>query len=791
MKKATFIGSLGVVSMLLFSACDDSLTVSKGTGTIFPLVDVDPTVVTSRSSRAGSEIGDLTASDLTLTLKSADGSVNESFAYPDFPTDKAYPVGEYSLTATYGSDSEEGFEKPAVSGSCSLTVSEGKASKPSIVATPSKAMVALVFDEGLLNYMTSVSARLHSAGGTYVEYPVTETRAAYLKPGNTTVSVSFTKPNGKQGNIEVASFEAQAQHRYTLALSLGGDGYGSAEAISVKYDDMLEQEDVTVDISDDILSVPAPEVTAIGFNSGETVTVIEGIGSDDVNPQIQVIARGEIAKAVLTTTNCPALIELGWPEEIDLCAASDAQIAAMQALGLKAVGLTGVTGKMGLLDLSQVLTHIPPRNSALAPSEFTLAVTDKAGKTCDPVTFSVKVERMELQISHEGFYEGESTIDLDVEYNGSDIEKNVKFEYVNDRGVWADAEVVDVRKSRASYVVTLAVPSNAQIPIQIRASVAAVTVVSEIEIKPVPGPEISANENNVFAKYAWIDFDSEVYDCSAKDLSVRVSTDGVVYTPAVATQDGATVKITGLTPGTTYKVRGYAGILASEDITITTEAAAQIPGGDMESWTSATQTSGLMKWTVDTPGTPWACLNNISMSKKASGQQASACQSTLKTSDCHSGSTAAIVRTVAYGGATALAGWRSYSFLAGELYVGIINDKTPSYGSTFASRPAEVKFAYKYNAHNNGDMGLVEVRVLDNSGNVIASGTNNLAPVSSYQNHSVKLTYGRGTAKAASIVIRFRSSNVDTYLNKDGVTGSTTKSYWGSELYIDDVELAY
>lgn len=788
MKKATFIGSLGAVSLLLFSACDDSLTLSKGTGTIFPLVDVDPTVVTSRSSRAGSEIGDLTASDLTLTLTSADGSVNESFAYPDFPTDKAYPVGEYTLTASYGSDSEEGFEKPAVSGSCSLTVSEGKASKPSIVAIPSKAMVALEFDEGLLNYMTSVSARLHSAGGTYVEYPVTETRAAYLKPGNTTVSVSFTKPNGKEGNLEVANFNAEAQHRYTLALKLGGDGYGSAEAITVKYDDMLELEDVSVDISDDVLSVPAPEVTAIGFTPGETVTIIEGAISGELKPQMQVLARGEIAKAVLTTANCPSLIDLGWPEEVDLCAASDAQIAAMQALGLKAPGLTGVTGKMGLLDLTQVLTHIQPRNSALAPSEFTLAVTDKGGKTCDPVTFSVKVERLELQISHEGFYEGESTIDLDVEYNGSDIENNVKFEYVTDRGVWADAEVLSIRQSRASYVATIAVPANALIPLQIRASVASVTTVSEIEIKPVPGPEISAVEENVFAKYAWIDFASDIYDCSEKELDVRLSTDGVVFTPANATQEGATVKITGLTPGTTYKVRGYAGALASDDITITTEAAAQIPGGDMESWTAKSLTAGANTWNYHDPNSPWASNNDLAFSKKSAMAMRSAVSCVDLAGEAHGGSKAGMVRNIGYGASTTFSSSSNYA--AGELTLGDSNS-----GTAFSSRPSSISFWTKYVPYNNGDKGLAEVAVFDASGAEIASGRVEVDPSSVYIRHVFDFTYTRGTAKAASIKVRFRSSATDNYLNKNGVNslsgGNISGQFTGSYMYIDDVELAY
>lgn len=798
MKKTTFIGSLGAVSLLLFSACDDSLTLSKGTGTIFPLVDVDPTVVTSRSSRAGAEIGDLTVSDLTLTLQSVDGSVNESFAYSDFPTDKAYPVGEYTLTASYGSDSEEGFEKPAVSGSCTLTVEDGKASKPSISATLSKAMVAIEFDEGLLNYMTSVSARLHSAGGTYVDYPATEKRAAYLKPGNTTVSVSFTKPNGKQGNLEVASFDAAAKHCYKLAFALGGDGYGSVEAITVKYDDMLDQEDVTVDISDDVLSIPAPEVKPLGFTPGEPVSIVESDVSSDVKSQFQVTARGEIAKAVLTTV-CPSLVNLGWPEEVDLCAAPDGQLAAMQALGLKTVGLTGVTGKMALLDLTQVLAHIKS-SPALATSEFTLVVTDKVGQVCDPVTFSVNVEPLELKISYDKVYEGERTIDLNLEYNGSNPQ-NIKFEYINDRGVWKET-TAKVERSGVNYVATIEIPANVLLPIQIRASVDAISVVSEIEIKSQPGPVISAPENDVYATYAWIDFTSDAYDCSQKTLEVRVSTDGVVYTPADATQDGSSVKVTGLTPGTTYKVRGYAGSLVSETINITTEAADQIPGSDMESWGDCPLTQkGAYSWTNYTLISPWDGFNDMTLSALTERCQRSGGETLLRTDDSKSGAYAAIVRTVGWKANTAVV--QPSVQTAGELFLGTFSysgtTPNPAYGTPFSSRPAALTFWYKYTEYMAGEKGLAEIKVLDADGNMLGEGSATYGKTDSYTQAVIPIVYkSERMAKAASIQIKFRSAEGN--VSSDNVprlsTGALDFAGWGqrcdgASFYIDDVELAY
>ena len=322
MKKAILMGFSVAASLLLFSGCsDDTIHTGRRTGTIFPLVDFDPTVVTSNSSRAGSEIEDISEEDLIITIISADGTIEEEYPYSEFPTDKEFPVGDYTMTVTYGSDDEEGFEKPSVSGTCDLTVNEDEASTPAVVATPSKAMVYIQYDDILLGYMKSCEATLHSAGGSYIKYEETESRPAYIIPGETSVSVSFTKQNGKQGSLQVANFETKAQHCYTLKLGLGSDGYGLINGITVKYDEMLEQEDVTIDISDEVLTTPAPEIKAKGFTPGEELSVVEGTVNAGLRPKMVVVARGEIAHAVLTTQNCPSLIEKGWPTEIDITTA--------------------------------------------------------------------------------------------------------------------------------------------------------------------------------------------------------------------------------------------------------------------------------------------------------------------------------------------------------------------------------------------------------------------------------------------------------------------------------------
>lgn len=786
MKKTTFIGLMSASSLLLLAACsDETLHTATGTGTIFPLVEFDPTVVTSSSSsRSGVEIEDLTVEDLTIAISNEDGSVEEEYPYSEFPTDKGFPVGEYTMTVSYGSEDEEGFETPAVSGTCTVTVTEDNASKPVIEATPSKAMVYINFDDMLLGYMKSIDARILGAGGTYIDYVENETRPAYVMPGETSVSVDFIKQNGNAGKLEVATFEAEAQHCYTMTLTLAGDGYGKLNGLTVKYDEMLEQEDVTIDISDEVLSKPAPEVTAVGFTSGETVSMVEGTLSAKLQPRFNVKSISGLTKATLTTHNCPSLLEKGWPVEVDLCNPSAEAQTVLSELGLRTGGFTGVTDKFAAVDLTYVLPNITPRSDDEPASEFTLAVTDIYGKTCDPVTFSVKVELLELEMSCDGTYAGEGTIDLNVHYNGPSMRDNLRLEYLNTRGLWVTASYKIVSQTDDEYVITVTVPSGAKNPLTLRGTVGSFS--QEFEIATM-SYMLACNPNDVFATKALVTVTSDVANPAEHTIEMYGSTDGgKTYEKLQATQNGAQMQLTDLTPDANYILRALIDGWNSKTLKMTTESADQIPGGNMENWIAQTATQGSFnKWNYHDPDEPWVGNNSVGFSKKSSTAMRSAVSCVDIADTAHDGSFAGMVRNIGYGGSTTFS--ESTDYAAGELSLGD--------GFEIASRPSALTFWAIYSAYNEGDMGLAEVSVFNAAGKVIASGSITVAPTSTYVQKTIPLIYNAADGKAAMIKIRFRSSATDNYLNSNGVNtlraGATSGHFTGSYMYIDDVELAY
>lgn len=805
MKPINQFVAIAMVPMIMLTSCDESMfsgdQTSAGIGTIMPSVTYDATVKGAPGTRAVTEYSDITVNDLLLTLTHTDKGETTTYAYSEFPTDKGFAVGKYKMSASYGDPEEEGFEKPAVYGEVEFTVNEGKSTHVTLTAVPSKAMVGVEFDQSALDYFTDLKASLHSVGGQTIEYATTESRYAYLKPGEVTLDVTFTKPNGNGATMEVAKFNTVAQHRYKVSVKLGGgengSGVGEVESITITFDETLTQDDVTVDISDEVLNAPAPEVTLSGVNAGETISMISGdVLAEDVRFDIK--SRSGIKSAVLTTTGNKAGIPEGWPTEIDLVSATAEQQQALTNLGFKNIGVFGKAkaAHLAAFDLKDFINNYLPSTAQNSDAvTFSLKVTDINGKTAsdEPLSFSVKKDNIELTvetISGE-VYSGQESVNVLAHFNGTTLASILKASYLAATGMYKETTISNITQKaedKESYVVSIKVPSDAKIPVKLRVSASNQTAF-DLEIPTGTRPTVTVNENDVFAKSAWVSVGSAVDG----NVSVEVSTDGKSYVAAQSALDGEDYKIGGLTPGTQYYVRSKIGALPSDAVTMTTEVAAQIPNSDMEQWTTDKESSGFNSWTKYTPAS-WGTLNDWTFASKGSTCIRTAAVSIQSSSDCHQGNSAAVIRTVGWGVATTL-NTTCNNYAAGALFLGShgATADSGSYGIDFASRPLAMKFWCKFSKHIDGESGVAEIELLDKDGQRIAYGSLN-PDNDSYEQKTINLTYVRHSAKATTLKVMFKS-NSKSSLGKSDVSsyngGNTSTQPTGSLLYVDDIELVY
>lgn len=804
----------GVLSSALLiaagSSCSDDYNPGGGTsGKINPQLDLDVNAITSRSTSAGRDASPVSVNDLKLRLSSTDGSfVKEWNSIADFDNNELFKVGTYTLEAIYGDVEDEGFEKPYYYASTQLTVKENKVTQVSMNAQLTNSMVSIATTEAFRSYFTNYSFQAHAEGGDYVNFTSAETRPGYLRPGKVTVTTDVTKPNGLSATLEAAVFVAEPKHHYTVTVDVNNGQAGDAQLV-ITYDDMLSQEDVYIDLSDEILSAPAPAVIAQGFEAGTTATVIEG-SSDAAAPAFFINAEGGI-KSVVLSTRSTSLIEQGWYNEIDLAAATPAQQSKLKSLGLDVKGLFGNIGQMAQIDLSGVLSHIRYLEGSDNVSEFTVVAKDNYSKVSDPLTFSVKVEPIVIGLSEDVTPSvGASTMTVALTYNGTDVARNVKIQYKNLRGTWSDATITKVTEvSDNNYIVEIdGIPAD-DTTVTLRA-VAAGKESDEVTIAK-GGFTIASTPNDMFATRARIVpafFDDEL-EAAASSVKYEISEDGSNFTSVSHTMesDGSSW-LTGLPSGKKLTVKATInGKIAKTEIT--TEEAAQLPNSKMEEWWMARSGGNWQFYYAFAEGTEtsmqaWDTINEETTSEPGSGTFGGAAykalSSTKPDASGHDGQ-CALIRTVAWGSGNTAAGSISAvdHISAGQLYLGKFNatGQAPNYGYHFTSRPVSLSFWAKYQAQKSDDYGSAEIRVLDASGNEICSNSIDISTDhGNWEIFTMPLQYPVNAPKAASIVVIFKSTAhpngaTKDYIKLPGFAAGKGTEVIGGQLYIDDINLTY
>lgn len=825
----TGVAALTLAAAMLTGCKEEVTPGGAGNGRIALDIDLDASPLTGKNpavSRAAGEIkAPVTADELKLTLKASDDrdytKTWESLA--QFDATELIPVGTYTLEATYGDATSEGWGKPYYYGVADLRVRNEQTTDVSMTVALANSIIAIKYTDTFKDYMQKYSATVHSEGGGYFEYDETSSDELYILPGVATIDVTVTKPDGTEGTVEAARFTAMPRYRHTVTIDVNNGEVGK-EFLTLTFDDTLDNEEFTIDISDDIFSASAPELTPVGFNAGDELAFVETVGITP-GPKANIVARGKIGSVTLTTSSA-ALLAAGWPAEVDLAAPSAADKAKLQELGLNTLGVWNSPDVMGVVDFSGVLPNISYVEGDDNVSTFTLAVTDRAKKTCEPLSFSVKVEKLDLTLVS-GAIETAGEMTVQVRYNGGDLRDNVKFFARNGSGAGTSDAVADPL-TIASATPSASNPSLWDVVLKgsfitLDKSVNIFARSGDIKtadlLVKVPAMRIVEEANNAFATHA--DLTVNYYDAdvaaNSGDARIYISTDGgSSFTAASATakaprrsraaEKTVVYTITGLTPTTAYTAYVQIGDDHTAMTTFTTEAAAQLPNAGMEDIVTTANGKNWERWEVN----GWATYNPMTTGNTGTRNSTAYVNrsGTARTTDKHSGEYAVELRTIGWGSGNGAYGTINDSnpkyITKGMLYLG---ESPTSYseleqqavkGIPFASRPSGITFWYKYSHKNSADYGGATIWVKDSNGSVIATGNIENLNATNYTEVSIPLTYIDNAPKAASIYVEFSSSahpNWNTR-SKDWFTvppfgNMSDGKFQGSSLFIDDIVLNY
>lgn len=784
---------LSAFALTLASCSDEAgLDLGKGQGALRLALRTSAEVAVSAPTRA--EIPTLAAPEIgqfAVRLTKSDNSYSKTWdSVDDFNAEEAFRTGTYTLEAFVGDIDTEGFDAPYFHGSAEVSVLEAKETQASVTASLANSMVSVDYTEGFKNYFKDYSARVHSAGHSYIDFAADETRAAFIAPGEVDLTVSFTNPQGQSTSLQPAGFTAKPRHHYRVKFDVA-EGTGNA-VLKIIFEDTLVSEDVTIDLTDELFTTPAPSVKAEGFVSGSAIEALEG--NAPAAPFVfTVVARGTMAEANLTVDSESAP---SFGREVNLVGASEAVQKQIASSGINAVGFFRNPDKLARLDVTEFVKTLPAGTHRIS-----LVVKDRFTRVSEPVTLVVSTEAIHLEASASDVVFGAGQATVNIEYNGTDAEKAFSFKALDKYGVYKDCPVTGVReaaRTRAfpvkSYVFTITLPDTERdaVPLQIffhgekR---------QEINI-PVITPKYTV-EADAFAKHVVL----KVVPEDASQLGIIVNALKVSVAATRSTRNGGYtftrdaengfITVNGFNPATAYtvttKLSAAADAAPVTSTPVTTEAAADVPNGDFSqtrqtiniqginaggpyktTWVAGQNTSDIV---IDEP-TGWASINAKTC------YEGSATKNTwFMVPSTFSSNGEVVLRNVAYdhngtlpqedSKVAVLGAYFSRNApatiansAAGELFLGTYSftgTETRTPGVAFSSRPASVSFDFKYEPSGD-DTASVEVKVLGDNDAVLASASRNLSASSSMQTVTMPFPAYAFGKKAKKIMVGFKSS---------------------------------
>ncbi|MDE5975540.1 MAG: DUF4493 domain-containing protein, partial [Muribaculaceae bacterium] len=255
----------------------------------------------SKSTRADDEVSPVIPGthEFGISLNSSDGSYSKTWNSPEsFNKEEGFPMGSYTLTATYGDIESEGFSTPYFQGSADVAVRLGEETSSTVTATLANSMVSIRYSDKFRAMFPQYQALLTSAGHSApVVFVKEETRPAYMSPRNIEFSLTLTNQQGLQQTVVPARFTANPQTHYVVMVDV-------KEEVGVATLDVAFEENVVTDtreimLTDELFTAPLPTISTNADASAD-VAAFESIPIADKNPELHLVAFGGVQKASLT-----------------------------------------------------------------------------------------------------------------------------------------------------------------------------------------------------------------------------------------------------------------------------------------------------------------------------------------------------------------------------------------------------------------------------------------------------------------------------------------------------------
>lgn len=775
-----------------------------------------------------------------VSLAKSDGSFSKNWtSLEGFNRETAFPIGDYSITVSYGDLENEGFESPYYSGTSPVHVSPGASADVSVVATLANAMVSVRYTEAFVDNFKAYGAKIQSPGHSGVVFAQGEDRPAYIVPSEgVKLNLDLTDANGNKVTIQPAEFNALARHHYVVTVGVSGDAASGNLALDVVFDEDVVAETVSVSLGSDLFTAPAPKVEAKDFDPSATLSAFEGAGLDS-NPEFHVFAFGGLKSASLNVVSSNGYSP-GFGKSVELVNAPELTQQRLQKSGVVASGFFRNPDKMGVVNVKEFLASLPAGSYTVE-----LQVVDAMTRTSEPLRLSASVQAVDIDlapVAEAAFMSSEVSVDLTT--NCPEIKDKVHFMASDASNKMVDVPVKSVtpvsatRAAGTTYRYVLGIEPQIRPAIDVKAILGSKSFEMSV---PMQAPEYTltpdAFSRKVVVKVTAADdaMTRMIFDnLSFWNGTTQIPTANIYHEPS-----SNYVTVSGLSPATRYSsMTVRCGSFEKPVPEFTTEAETDLTNGNFSAVTETVRidpinvggpytgtalsspkyqtTSSIVRstpngWASLNPISCWAGASNLNSWFVVPSTWTENGQTVIRTVGySHNGTTPALFKKTGVWYNQNAPSLSELTVCPGELFLGAYSysgTASRTDGIAWNTRPSTLTFDYKY-VPVNGEQGEAYIQVLDATGAVISSQSVVLPEATSMESKTVSLPaypFGKKAAKikvgfksvksgaSASIVIPSGSAlNEGTGLNNKKLEANSYKSVAvGSVLTIDNVTLGY
>ena len=833
-----FVGMLS----LLGSCNTESYSPTNGKGSFNVSLSTNTEVIPVLRS-ATEESVNPSVEDFQLTLSSEDGNYSRKWSsISNINPEETFDIGNYVLKAEYGSLEEEGFLTPYFVGESKFTIRDHETTAVDVLCSLGHVKFTINYTDAFKNFFSEYEATVSSSEGRNIIITETETRDAYLRPGDITLKLQLTKPNGISATFQPEKIKgAKAREHYIVTLDVS-ENIGDV-TLTIVFDEITEQTPITINVSDEAMIAPAPYITLEGITNGGNIELKECSTPDNEMLNATITARGGLSGCTMNTQS-DYLQSIGFPEEVELTELTAEQKEIFQSIGFEVRGFDGNRNQMAIVNFATLASSLLISNNGNNTHTFTLTAKDNNGKVCEPVSFSITSTPLTLIMNEvNNVLLGSSQVEIPITFDGNNLSKLQILRHVEN----GTEKVPYTVKSQDgnNYILNANLNIENQ-PQTLHLSYAGTknTDSQYIDII-IPSYTLSFNPADIWHNRATFTVKAE--DQSYQSIIEKYITfyvkENDKWLPFTPESTNKGYKIVGLSAGNTYEFNTSCLADASDmrDVattTIATESALTLPNANFDAWTqwfSETINKGgryrnNLSWKQETQAltssTPdgWATVNSKTLPTSPKTKNTwYMTPSTLPTAGINGN--AALIRNVAWDNnadtppdGTGLGAFGGGSLdnveapsiayrSAGKLFLGSYSynhstfTETYNEGISFESRPSKLAGYYQYTAKGNDTHGIANITVEHRTDNgqviTLATASLSLTPTSSFTHFEVPLNYTNEEYKATHLKVMFTSSNfasnVQSYETTNIVTinNKSQAVSTGSELCIDNLSLIY